>query len=82
MVALRHANSVTIAEDEQSCVVFGMPKEAIARGGATQRATLLDIPRLLAESPVGGADQDGAGCEPRPLQIAHERRCEWQEFPA
>jgi len=50
MVALRRANAVTIAEDEQSCVVFGMPKEAIARGGAMHVATLLDMPRLIAES--------------------------------
>jgi two-component system chemotaxis response regulator CheB len=50
MVALRRVNAVTIAEDEQSCVVFGMPKEAIARGGAMHVATLLDMPRLIAES--------------------------------
>ena len=31
----------TLAEDEHSCVVFGMPKEAIARGAAVQVATLL-----------------------------------------
>ena len=52
MVALRQANAITIAEDDQSCVVFGMPKEAIARGGATHVATLLDMPRLVAESLV------------------------------
>jgi len=50
MVALRQANAVTIAEDEQSCVVFGMPKEAIARGAAIHVATLVDMPRLVAES--------------------------------
>ena len=40
----------TIAEAEQSCVVFGMPEEAIARGGAMHVATLLAMPRLIAES--------------------------------
>jgi two-component system, chemotaxis family, protein-glutamate methylesterase/glutaminase len=49
MVALRKAGAETIAEDEQSCVVFGMPKEAIARGGATHVATLLKIPTLVFE---------------------------------
>ena len=50
MVALRHAGAVTIAEDEQSCVVFGMPKEAIARGGAMHVTTLLDMPRMIAQA--------------------------------
>jgi chemotaxis response regulator CheB len=30
-------------------VVFGMPAEAIARGGATHVATLLSMPNLIAE---------------------------------
>lgn len=47
MVALRAAGAVTIAEDEQSCVVFGMPKEAIARGGASQVVSLLDMPGAI-----------------------------------
>lgn len=49
MVALRGAGAQTIAEDEQSCVVFGMPKEAIARGGAVHVATLLRMPGLIGE---------------------------------
>jgi two-component system chemotaxis response regulator CheB len=32
MLAMHRAGSVTLAEDESSCVVFGMPKEAIACG--------------------------------------------------
>ena len=54
MVALRQAGMMTIAEDEQSCVVFGMPKEAIARGGAVYVSTLLAMPRRIAEC-LGGA---------------------------
>ena len=50
MVALRRAGGETIAEDEESCVVFGMPKEAIARGGASHIATLLAMPQVIAES--------------------------------
>lgn len=50
MVALRQAGAITIAEAEESCVVFGMPKEAIARGGAVHVATLLQMPALIFES--------------------------------
>ena len=32
MLAMHRAGSVTLAEDESTCVVFGMPKEAIACG--------------------------------------------------
>jgi two-component system chemotaxis response regulator CheB len=39
----------TIAEGEQSCVVFGMPREAIARGGAVHISTLLAMPRRISE---------------------------------
>lgn len=34
LLEMRRAGAVTIAQDEASCVVFGMPKEAIARGAA------------------------------------------------
>ena len=50
MVALKKTGAETIAEDEHSCVVFGMPREAIARGGATHVASLLAMPRMVAES--------------------------------
>jgi two-component system, chemotaxis family, protein-glutamate methylesterase/glutaminase len=32
MLAMHHAGAKTIAEDESTCVVFGMPREAIALG--------------------------------------------------
>jgi two-component system, chemotaxis family, protein-glutamate methylesterase/glutaminase len=50
MVALRRAGATTIAESEESCVVFGMPAEAIARGGAEHVAALGAMPSLIAES--------------------------------
>ena len=34
MVKIRQAGGMTIAEDESTAVVFGMPREAIERGGA------------------------------------------------
>jgi two-component system chemotaxis response regulator CheB len=36
MMELRQAGAHTIAQDESTCVVFGMPKEAIERGGVDE----------------------------------------------
>jgi two-component system, chemotaxis family, protein-glutamate methylesterase/glutaminase len=36
MLEMKHAGSFNIAQDEASCVVFGMPKEAIAAGGVDE----------------------------------------------
>lgn len=46
---MRDQGAETIAQDEATCVVFGMPKEAIARGAATHVAPLQEIPRLCLE---------------------------------
>ncbi|MFZ4573349.1 MAG: protein-glutamate methylesterase/protein-glutamine glutaminase [Phycisphaerales bacterium] len=52
LVSMRAAGALTIAQDEQSCVVFGMPREAIARGGAAIVSPLRDIPRHIVEFAV------------------------------
>jgi two-component system, chemotaxis family, protein-glutamate methylesterase/glutaminase len=49
MLEMHGAGARTLAQDEESCVVFGMPKEAIARGGVDEVASLPSLPgRLLA----------------------------------
>ena len=40
---MRDAGAHTLAQDEESCVVFGMPKEAIKLGGAEKVIGLTDI---------------------------------------
>ena len=50
MVALRGAGAITVAEDARSCVVFGMPAAAIARGGAAHVAVRSAMPRLIADA--------------------------------
>ncbi|MEI6211723.1 MAG: chemotaxis response regulator protein-glutamate methylesterase [bacterium] len=50
LLALRQAGAFTVAEAEETCVVFGMPKEAIACGGACEVVPLPRVAeRLLAE---------------------------------
>ena len=40
---MKTAGAYTIAQDEASCVVFGMPAEAIKRGAAAKVMPLDDI---------------------------------------
>lgn len=49
MLEMHTAGAHTLAQNEESCVVFGMPKEAIARGGVAEIVPLHDISgRLFA----------------------------------
>ncbi len=48
MRSMRDAGSWNVAQDEASCVVFGMPREAIAHGAAHEVLPLAQIgPRLM-----------------------------------
>ena len=48
MRAMRDAGAYNLAQDEASCVVFGMPREAIAQGAVQQVLSLAQIaPHLL-----------------------------------
>ncbi|MBU5614662.1 protein-glutamate methylesterase/protein-glutamine glutaminase [Geomonas azotofigens] len=43
MLEMHNAGARTFAQDEESCVVFGMPREAIARGGVDEVVPLSDM---------------------------------------
>jgi two-component system chemotaxis response regulator CheB len=43
MLEMKQAGALTFAQDEATCVVFGMPKEAIALGGVDRVAPLHDL---------------------------------------
>jgi two-component system chemotaxis response regulator CheB len=43
MKEMHDAGAHTFAQDEASCVVFGMPKEAIAHGGVDEIVPLKDM---------------------------------------
>lgn len=50
LLEMKKAGAYTMAQDEASCVVFGMPKEAIRMGGVDSVVSLSDIPRCLIKS--------------------------------
>ena len=57
MLEMKQAGAYNIAQDEASCIVFGMPKEAIAAGGvdevmSVQRIGSFVIERLRAAGPM------------------------------
>ncbi len=49
MLAMKQAGASTIAQDEASCVVFGMPKEAIKLGGVDRVLPLAEIAGAMLE---------------------------------
>jgi two-component system chemotaxis response regulator CheB len=49
LLAMREAGASTMAQDEASCVVFGMPKEAIALGAAERVVPLAHMPSAILD---------------------------------
>jgi len=47
LLEMKKAGAKTIAQDEETCVVFGMPKEAIKLGAVDVVAPLQDIPKVI-----------------------------------
>jgi two-component system chemotaxis response regulator CheB len=45
LLKMRRAGAMTIAQDEGTCVVYGMPREAVALGAAAQ---ILPLPEIAA----------------------------------
>jgi len=47
MVEMKTAGAYNFAQDEATCVVFGMPREAIAMGGTHEVGALGDLPGMV-----------------------------------
>jgi two-component system, chemotaxis family, protein-glutamate methylesterase/glutaminase len=50
LLALREAGGLTVAQDEESSIVFGMPREAALLGAASRVLPLGEIGRYLADA--------------------------------
>jgi len=44
---MHEAGAKTVAQNEQTCVVYGMPKEAVKLGGVDDEVPLSDIPKMM-----------------------------------
>lgn len=53
LLEMKQADAFTIAQDEPSCVVFGMPREAILRGAAEEILALSKIPSAILRNTFG-----------------------------
>lgn len=53
MLQMKNAGAHNFAQDEASCVVFGMPREAIAVGAAHEVGPLNALPRMVLEHLAG-----------------------------
>jgi len=60
LLALRAAGGITVAQDEASSVVFGMPRVALERGAADLAMPPREIARWLARICRGGDGASGA----------------------
>jgi two-component system chemotaxis response regulator CheB len=61
LLEMKTAGAKTIAQDEKSCVVFGMPKEAIRRGAADRVAALNDVTRVALQLIIRSDNQMTTG---------------------
>ena len=50
LLDVKNAGGYTIAQDEKSCLVFGMPKEAIKLGAAQEIVSLQNIPQAIVKA--------------------------------
>lgn len=49
MLRMKNAGSYNFAQNEESCVVYGMPREAVAHGGVHEVGHLKDLPRMVLQ---------------------------------
>ncbi len=49
LLEMKNSGAQTVAQDEKSCIVFGMPKVAIELGGADEIVSLNNIPRKILD---------------------------------
>jgi two-component system chemotaxis response regulator CheB len=54
LLAIRNAGGMTIAQDEATSIIYGMPREAVARGAVERELPLNEIGPALDALRTGG----------------------------
>lgn len=57
MAKMKAAGSYNYAQNEASCVVYGMPKEAVLHGGVHEEVHLNDLPKLVLSHLASSGDR-------------------------
>lgn len=60
LAALRLRGAYTLCQDEDSCIVFGMPRAALALNAVIEIASPRELGRRLRQLVAGAAEKDGA----------------------
>jgi two-component system chemotaxis response regulator CheB len=63
LLEMQQAGATTLAQDEASCVVYGMPRVAVARGGVDRTVPLHGIAEQILKfdaAAIGLAARQGA----------------------
>ena len=53
MLAMKESGAYTMAQNEATCVVYGMPKEAVKIGAVNEELALQNIPRAIVQALEG-----------------------------
>ena len=61
LLEIRRAGGFTLAQDEETCVVFGMPREAVRRGAVDQSMAPASMAELLRRMAERSARREGGG---------------------
>lgn len=59
LLALRRAGALTVAQDEETSIVYGMPREALSLGATNNILPLSEIGRFLAQAMIARASASG-----------------------
>lgn len=71
LLSIRRAGGLTVAQDESTCAVYGMPRAAVELGAAFAELPLHEIGRYLSEALGGKSNAAAAGTREGPVRSSN-----------